>query len=97
MNAGKQLVDGDRQEQLGDPVPNMERFAGLIEAYLGVPVTSHDAAMIELLLKVSRAKANPTLRDNYDDIEGYCEIARRCAGVTSTEAGEARQRLEDMT
>lgn len=85
MSVGRELVDGTRQQQHGDPVPNMERFAALVSAYLGIEITSHDAAMINMLYKVGRSKANPQHIDNYDDIEGYVEIARRCVGIGDTE------------
>lgn len=79
--AGHDKVDGERQEQHGDPIPNMERFAGLLSAYFGIPVTAHDAAWVQGLFKIARSKANPSHEDNYDDLEGYTEIARRCAGI----------------
>ena len=71
------LIDGERQEQHGDPIPNMMRIAALWSAYLGFEVTAHDAAEMMVLFKVARAKANPLLRDNYDDADGYTEIAAR--------------------
>lgn len=99
VTAGAALVDGERQAQHGDPVPNMRRFARLVEAYLDgrTDLTPRDGAMIALLLKVSRVAANPALPDNYDDIEGYVEIARRCTGIIGDEETEAQRRTEAMT
>lgn len=81
LTAGKSKVDGERQEEHGDPVPNMQRFADLLSGYFGIPITAHDSAMVQALFKITRSKANPSHSDNYDDLEGYAEIARRCAGV----------------
>lgn len=97
MSAGAGLVDGTRQRQHGDPVPNMERFAALIGAYFGIEASAHDAAMVLILFKACRSKANPQHMDNYDDIEGYTEIARRCVVHEDDEAAEAQRRTETMT
>lgn len=100
VSAGTDLVDGERQAQHGDPIPNMQRFASLVNAYLNGSegdLTAHDGAMIALLLKVARVAANPQLPDNYDDIEGYNEIARRCVGIVTDGAAEAQRRTEVMT
>lgn len=68
----------ERQKEHGDPVPNMKRFAELLEAYFGWEFTLHDAAIIQILFKISRIAANINHMDNYRDVEGYVEIARRC-------------------
>lgn len=60
----------------GDPTPNMERTAELWSAYLGLPLTPHDVAMCMVLVKVSRARVS-FHEDNYEDIIGYANIARR--------------------
>lgn len=66
----------ERGNQYGDPSHNHRRIAALWSAYLGTHVNAHDVAICMILVKASRAKAgvNP---DNYQDIAGYAEIARR--------------------
>ena len=71
------IID-QRGETYGDPKPNMERTAALWSAYLGHQITAHDVAMLMVLVKVSRAKVS-VHDDNYLDIAGYAEIARRVA------------------
>lgn len=66
----------ERGRYYGDPRPNMERTAALWSAYLGTPVTAHDASMMMTLVKVSRSKVDPSYVDNYVDAVGYLEIAR---------------------
>lgn len=65
----------ERAESYGAPGPNMERTADLWSAYLGVPVSAHDVAMLMVLVKVSRARVK-FHADNYEDIKGYADIAR---------------------
>jgi hypothetical protein len=66
----------ERGQQYGDAGHNHRRIAALWSAYLGTHVSAHDVAICMILVKVSRAKAgvNP---DNYEDMAGYAEIARR--------------------
>lgn len=68
----------ERAADYGDPRPNHERIAHLWNAYLepATPITAHDVAMCMVLVKVSRAKAGER-DDNYTDMAGYAEIARR--------------------
>jgi hypothetical protein len=68
----------ERAADYGDARNNHERIAHLFNAYLepATPITSHDVAVLMILVKVSRAKAGHR-DDNYTDICGYAEIARR--------------------
>jgi hypothetical protein len=68
----------ERAASYGDPRPNHERIAKLWNAYLepATPITAHDVAICMILVKVSRAKAGHR-DDNYEDLAGYAEIARR--------------------
>jgi hypothetical protein len=61
----------------GDPVANHARIAALWTAYLelGRELTAHDVAVLMILVKVSRAKADPAHLDTYVDIDGYARIA----------------------
>jgi hypothetical protein len=68
----------ERAADYGDPRPNHERIAHLWNAYLepATPITAHDVAICLVLVKISRAKAGER-DDNYTDMAGYAEIARR--------------------
>lgn len=60
------------------------RTAKLWSAYLGIAVSPKDVALLLVLLKASRAKANGQNEDNYVDIGGYAGIA----GELALESGE---------
>ena len=72
--AAHETINGPRQGSYGDPVVSHQRIADMWSAYLGTPVTAKDAAMMLLLLKVSRAKTDPDI-DSIRDIAGYAGIA----------------------
>lgn len=82
------LVDGQRQEDYGDPVENMELVAGLWSSYLSytlhgdgaVWLCGENVAKMMSLLKVARLINNVHHKDSLDDFNGYIEIARRCDG-----------------
>ena len=81
------LVDGQRQEDYGDPVENMELIAGLWSEYLtlgntDIRISATEVAVMMALLKVVRLMNNPHHKDSLDDFNGYIEIARRCDGGT---------------
>ena len=72
-------IVAERGKTYGDPRPNLERTAALWSAILGHPVTAHQVALCMVAVKVSRAVASPGHADNYTDIAGYAEIAKRLA------------------
>lgn len=71
-----QTIHGDRHEEYGSAEESFTRIAQLWEDYLGVPITSHDVAMLMVLLKVSRAKTDRKL-DTYVDLAGYAALGYR--------------------
>lgn len=76
---GKDLVEGTRQEQHGDPVPNMERIARGWSIILEAEVRPQHVPLMMVWFKVVRESRNH-LDDNLDDIEGYTEIMRQVVG-----------------
>lgn len=70
------IVDGERQEQHGDPVPNMQKIAMGWSEILDAQVTPHDVPLMMAWFKIVR-ESRHHLEDNIEDIEGYAEIARR--------------------
>jgi hypothetical protein len=73
------LVSGDRERTHGDKMQNHLNIATLWTAYLGVPVTPHQAAMMMVLLKVARTKLGSLNRDDYVDMAGYAGVAAEIA------------------
>lgn len=73
------LVSGERAEQYGDAKANYEVVAGLWSAFLGVPISAQQAALMVGLMKVGRIATGANKRDNYVDLAGYAGIAGEIA------------------
>ena len=86
LETAKSLTESRRNQTYGDPKANMGRFAALVSAYLGVPVSAVQASIICALLKVSRIAVNEKHADNYFDFAAYAAIAGECAGIEGVEA-----------
>ena len=65
----------DRGQEYGKPEDNFATIARLWTDYLDTPINAHDVAMMMILFKVARAKANPGHADNLVDIAGYAACA----------------------
>ena len=75
-----------RGESYGTPAENHGRTAAMWSAYLGAPVTAFDVCMLNIMQKVSRAKCDPSHRDNLVDVAGYAENAERCNNLSTPPA-----------
>ena len=85
----------DARTAYGDRVLNMADQAAMINAYLGGrEVTAIDVPMIFILVKVQRLGNMPDYKDNYDDIEGYLQIAKEIIGDDMIDAKTAREYAE---
>lgn len=83
LNKGAQLTSGDRDKTYGDPHSNMTHMAGMLNSYFANVIkdykfTAEDAAIIMVIAKLSRLKANssvPYHEDNYIDAATYTAMA----------------------
>jgi hypothetical protein len=69
------LIDGDRDEQHGNRLECHTNIARLWTAYLGVPITPVDVALLMALLKIARTKSGEPNADNFVDLLGYGSLA----------------------
>lgn len=65
----------ERGQEYGKPEDNFATIARLWRVYLDTPINAHDVAMMMVLFKVARSKANPGHTDNLVDIAGYAACA----------------------
>ena len=70
------LVDGDRQEDYGDPVECMKKWADCLRTLYGWDIDAHSAAIAMTQLKLVR-ETYTRKRDNRVDGAGYLDIADR--------------------
>lgn len=71
LDTAKEYVTKDRAASHGDMEDNFARIGALWSAHLGVEVTATDVALMMGLLKIARAKSNPSHADNWVDLAGY--------------------------
>lgn len=74
LDTAKTILSGDRRESYGSPQESFARIATLWSAYLGYAISSHDVAMLMILLKIARQK-NKHKDDNLVDMCGYAALA----------------------
>lgn len=80
LQTALQAVTVDRAATHGRAEDTFGLLAQLWSAYLGIPVTAVDAALMLGLLKIARARGNPGHGDNFVDLAGYAACAGELAG-----------------
>jgi len=69
----EELINGDRQENYGEPGENFKVIADMWSAYLGSSVCARDVCNMMALLKIARLK-NGQHKDSSVDACGYLAL-----------------------
>lgn len=88
LNEAKIIINGERQDQYGDPEDNFALIARLWAAVTGHTFTPHDVAMMMTQLKVARIVTGAGSRDSYRDLCGYAALAADMAEKEHNNATE---------
>ena len=89
LNAAKQCVCHDRNNQYGSPEDNFKTIAYLWTDYLnagnalrgvGICLRAKDVAAMMILLKVARIAAGSGSQDNWIDLAGYAACGGEIEG-----------------
>lgn len=75
LDKAKIVINGERQDQYGNPEDSFSDIARLWTVYTGVEISAHDVAMMMALLKVARIKGGAGSEDSYIDLCGYTALA----------------------
>jgi len=67
------LVNGERQDNYGDPVKCMERTMAIFYAISGIKLETRHVPLFNIAQKLAREYNKPS-RDNKVDIAGYLHI-----------------------
>lgn len=86
LEAARQCVCGDREQDYGSPENNFQRIAGMWSAYLGVPIRTWDVAAMLAQLKLARIGSGHAKADNWIDLAGYAA----CGGELESAHQEAQ-------
>lgn len=89
LEAVRQCVCGEREQEYGKPENNFALVGKLWEAYTGQPFSAKDVAMMLALLKVARIKTG-VKGDSFIDLAGYAA----CAGEIATEVADHAEGLD---
>ena len=83
LDKAKEVTEGDRNTQYGDPDVDFKRTAGMWSAFLKDRLTGdiepHEVGWMMAMLKASREQ-HQGKEDNYIDALGYIRCAARCRG-----------------
>ena len=63
-----------REGVYGTPEENFQNIADLWKAYWGAPISTHDVAVMMMLVKVARLMKSPYHYDSWVDICGYASL-----------------------
>ncbi len=75
LDEAKTVINGERQDQYGNPEDNFTTIAELWSAYKGTTITPLDVAIMMSLLKIARISTGTDKRDSYVDCAGYIGLA----------------------
>ena len=75
LDEAKAVINGERQDQYGNPEDNFRMIAAFWSSYLGIAVSPRQAAEMMVLLKIARQRTGRGKWDNYVDMCGYAAIA----------------------
>ena len=75
LDEAKAVINGERQNQYGNPEDSFHLIAAFWSAYLGIAVLPRQAAEMMVLLKIARQRTGRGKRDNFVDMCGFAAIA----------------------
>lgn len=75
LDDAKRVINGERQDQYGNPENNFARIARFWSAWTGHHISPHDVAVMMCLLKIARMQGGAPTRDSYTDLCGYAALA----------------------
>jgi len=75
LEKADRLINGDREEEYGDPYESFQHIADMWTVYLQHKVTPVNVATMMVLLKTCRSMNSPDHTDSYVDMAGYAALA----------------------
>ena len=74
LGAAKELVNGDREHDYGDPLENHQRIAKMWSAITGHEYTPETVALMMIGLKLARLSRRTNHFDSWVDVAGYAAL-----------------------
>lgn len=76
LNEAEKIVNGDRNEQYGDPLKAFQEYSNILETNFGIKLTPSEICKVQMAIKLGRMKYKHK-RDSVVDLCGYAEILNR--------------------
>ncbi len=84
LGAAKELVNGDREHDYGDPLENHQRIAKMWSAITGHEYTPEMVALMMVGLKLARLSRRTNHFDSWVDVAGYAALGWEMASREPT-------------
>jgi hypothetical protein len=84
LERAKELTEGSRNADYGDPVENHQHIANIFNAITGHNISARDVAIMHQATKMARRYKNPSHYDSYVDGMAYIGIELEC-GLSEAE------------
>ena len=84
LGAAKELVNGDREHDYGDPLENHQRIAKMWSAITGHEYTPEMVALMMIGLKLARLSRRTNHFDSWVDVAGYAALGWEMASREPT-------------
>lgn len=98
LDQASALINGDRDQEYGNPTENFNRFRTMINAYLGNRIEGElsvmDVAALLSMLKLSRLAHDPGSIDSWRDLIGYSALGFEMAALESGESWDIQTTLK---
>lgn len=72
----ERIVNGDRDEQYGNPKDAFEEYSKILDVCFGIKLTPEQICKVQMAIKLGRLK-HKFKRDSIVDLCGYSEILNR--------------------
>ena len=74
LEEANETINGERQDQYGNPEDSFKLIGDYWTTYLGIKVSASDVAKMMALFKIARMAGQKHSRDNWRDAIGYLAI-----------------------
>jgi len=81
LEEANNVTHGERLERYGPPAENFKRISEIASAMTGKEITSEDAVLVLMAVKLARLRQSPDHRDSIVDVAGYAWCLAEVVGV----------------
>lgn len=95
LDKAREAINGPREDDYGSPYENHKRIADIWSAMTGYEFTPSMVSAMMIGIKLSRAKENIRVLDNWVDIAGYSAITWEI--VNEEHKTEVKRKMDEIS